>query len=260
VTVSLGRPLFTEARIDVPRPAEHHMTMLNDVDIGSGSLRFAKDYIGIDYHNERHSHIDGLCHVALDGCFFNGRPATSVTAQGAGAVAGAIDALENGQLGRPVLLEVPRAPGIRWVEPGEQVSRADPEAAERGQGVRVGPGDILLVRAGHSRRLHELGPWDPPDAKAGLHPTAALFLAERCVTALGSDGNNDTAPNTTEGIAFPIHGLAINAIGIHLLDYLQFGNVVAHCEAGGRWEFFVAAAPLRLAGETGSPFNLIAIF
>ena len=58
-------------------------------------------------------------------------------------------------------------------------------------------------------------------AKAGLHPTCARFLAERGVAALGSDGNNDTAPSTTAGIEFPIHALALNAIGLHLLDYLQ---------------------------------------
>jgi len=258
VTVSLGRPLVTEARIDVPQPADHHMTMLTDVDIGSGSVRFAKDYVGVDYHNEGHSHIDALCHVAFDGFFFDGQPAESVTTRG--AEAGAIDVLEDGLVGRGVLLDVPRVRGSRWMEPGEHVSREDLEAAERAQGVRVGPGDILLVRTGHDRRFNEFEPWDPTDAKTGLHPTAACFLAERCVAALGSDGNNDTAPSTTEGIAFPIHVLAINAMGIHLLDYLQFEDVVPHCEATGRWEFFFVAAPLRLVGGTGSPLNPIAIF
>ena len=258
LTVSLGRPLVTETRIDVPQPADHHMTMLTDVDIGSGSVRFAKDYVGVDYHNEGHSHIDALCHVAFDGFFFGRQPAGSVTAQG--AQAGAIDVLEDGLVGRAVLLDVPLVRGTRWLEPGEHVFREDLEAAECAQGVRVGPGDILLVRTGHNRRFHELEPWDTRDAKAGLHPTAALFLAERCVAALGSDGNNDTAPSTTEGIAFPIHVLAINAMGIHLLDYLQFEDVVPQCEAVGRWEFFFVAAPLRLVGGTGSPLNPIAIF
>ena len=43
------------------------MTMLPDVDIGSGSVRFAKDYVGVDYHNDGHSHIDAFSHVAYDG-------------------------------------------------------------------------------------------------------------------------------------------------------------------------------------------------
>ena len=97
-------------------------------------------------------------------------------------------------------------------------------------------------------------------AKAGLHPTTAPFLAERCVAALGSDGNNDTAPSTTEGVGFPIHVLAINAMGIHLLDYLQFEDLVRQCEAAQRWEFLFVAAPLRIARGTGSPLNPIAVF
>ena len=258
VTVTLGRPLQTEARIDVPEPADHHMTMLPDVDIGSGSVRFAKDYVGVDYHNDGHTHIDAFCHVAFDGFFFDRIPAGSATDDG--ATVGAIDVLSNGLVGRAVLLDVPRVRGVRWIEPGDFVFREDLEAAEREQGVRAGAGDILLVRTGHMRRLIEFEPWDTRAAKTGLHPTAALFLAERRIAALGSDGNNDTAPSVTEGIDFPIHVLAINAMGVHLLDYLQFEDVVPHCEAAGRWEFLFVAAPLRIVGGTGSPLNPIAIF
>ena len=124
----------------------------------------------------------------------------------------------------------------------------------------MGPGDILLVRTGHARRRAELPPWDTRTAKAGLHPTAANFLAERHVAALGSDGNSDTAPSTTEGVGFPIHVLALNAMGIHLLDYLQLEDLARHCEAVRRWEFLFAAAPLRLVRGTGSPLNPTAIF
>ena len=258
ITITLSQPLRTQARIDVPEPADHHMTMLPDVDIGSGSVRFAKDYVGLDYHNDGHSHIDAFSHVAFEGAFFDGKPDSSVTASGARA--GAIDVLKDGLVGRGVLLDVPRTRGAPWIEPGEHVFREDLEAAERDQGLVVGTGDILLVRTGHARRLAELGPWDTGQAKAGLHPTTAAFLADREVAALGSDGNSDTAPSTTEGVAFPVHVLAINAMGVHLLDYLQFEDVARHCEEVGRWEFLFAAAPLRIMGGTGSPLNPTAIF
>jgi kynurenine formamidase len=257
VTVSLGRPLNTQQRVDNPEPAHHQMTMLTDVDIGSGSLRFAKDYVGVDYHNEGHSHIDALCHVAYEGMLYGGVPDSKVTS--AGAAAGAIDLLRDGLVGRGVLLDVPRARGVRWLEPGEHVFVDDLEAAERQQGVRVDVGDILLVRTGHARRLTELAPWDTRKAKAGMHPSAARFLAERNVAALGSDGNNDTAPSATEGVTFPIHVLAINAMGIHLLDYLRFEDLVRRCEELERWDFCFVAAPLRVEGGTGSPVNPIAI-
>lgn len=258
LTVTLSRPLPTEAGVSNPQPAEHHMTMLTDTDIGSGSLRFAKDYVGADYHNDGHTHIDALCHVAYDGCLYNGWPQDSVDADG--ATLDAIDVLKNGLVGRGVLLDIPRLRGARWLEPGEHVSRDELEAAESEQGLAVSEGDILLVRTGHARRLDELGPWETAAAKAGLHPTAVPFLAERRVAALGSDGNSDTAPSSTEGVAFPIHVLTLNAMGVHLLDYLQFEDLRAVCERTGRWEFLFVAAPLRVDGGTGSPINPIAIF
>jgi kynurenine formamidase len=258
VTVTLSQPLHTKASIDVPEPADHHMTMLPDVDIGSGSVRFAKDYIGADYHNDGHTHIDAFCHVAFDGLFFDGKPDGSVDRRG--GQSGAIDVLKDGLVGRGVLLDVPRVRGVPWMEPGESVFPADLEAAERDQGVRVGTGDILLVRTGHTRRQAELEPWDTGSLKSGLHPTTASFLADRRVAALGSDGNSDTVPSTTEGIAFPMHVLAINAMGVHLLDYLQFEDLARHCEEEGRWEFMFVAAPLRVLGGTGSPLNPLAVF
>jgi kynurenine formamidase len=256
-TVTLGLPLNTHPGVENPEPAVHRMTMLGDTDIGSGTLRFVKDYIGVDYHNDGHSHIDALCHVAFDGAFYNGRSIDSVT--DAGSAANTIEGVRHGLVGRGVLLDVPRVRRRRWLEPGEHVFREDLESAEREQGVTVARGDILLVRTGHSRRLaHER--WDTASAKAGLHPTVAVFLAERGIAALGSDGNSDTAPSITEGIAFPIHVLALNAMGVHLFDYLQFEDLAALCEREERWEFLFATAPLRIVGGTGSPLNPTAIF
>ena len=95
ITVTLSRPLDSHASIDNPAPADHHMTMLPDAGAGPGGLRFAKDYVGADYHNEGHSHIDAYCHVAFDGRLYGGVSAESVTNRGAGA--GAINLLA----GRP---------------------------------------------------------------------------------------------------------------------------------------------------------------
>ncbi len=254
-TVTLSRPLDTRAGSDNPKPAEHRMTLLTDS--GSGPLRFGKDYVGVDYHNDTHSHLDAFCHVAFDGRLYNGRPSAAVTA--AGAATDTVEVLKDGLVGRGVLLDVPRWRGVAWLEPGDHVLVEDLERAEREQGVAVAAGDILLVRTGHARRLAELGPWDTAAAKAGLHPTTARFIAERGVAALGSDGNSDTAPSATEGIDFPIHALALNAIGVHLLDYLQFEDLLDACERAGRWDFLFAAAPLRIVGGTGSPLNPVAI-
>jgi kynurenine formamidase len=257
VSVTLSLPVNTIAAVHNPRPADHHMTA-----VGSAAalppIHFIKDYVGVDYHNDGHTHIDALCHVGFDGLLYNGSPVDTVTADG--ATVGSIEVLQDGLVGRGVMLDIPRLHGRSWLEPGEHVSAEDLERAEHEQGVKVGEGDILLVRTGHARRLAELGPWNTAEAKAGLHPTAMCFVAERRVAVLGSDGNNDTAPSTTEGVDFPIHVLAVTALGIHLLDYLQLEDVRAKCDAAGRWEFLLVAAPLRIVGGTGSPLNPIAIF
>jgi kynurenine formamidase len=158
-----------------------------------------------------------------------------------------------------VLLDIPRLHGVAWLEPGAAVQPDDLLAAESAQGVAIGPGDILLLRTGHARRQAELPPWDAVHAKAGLAPDAVELLAERRIAALGSDGNNDVAPSTTEGIDFPIHVLAINAMGVHLLDYLTFEELSRQCDRMRRWEFLFVAAPLRIDGGTGSPLNPLAI-
>ena len=255
--VTLSLAMDTEKRIDNPNPAVHRMMQLHDTDVGSG-LRFATDYVGADYHHDAHTHIDALCHVAFEGSLYNGRTAGEYTRDGAAAYT--IEVVKDGLVGRGVLLDIPRLRGVPWLEPGDHVFADDLQAAERAQEVTFGKGDILLVRTGHARRLHELGPWDTAQRKAGLHPTTMLLLAERRIAALGSDGNSDTAPSTTEGVGFPVHALALNAMGLPLLDYLQFEDLAPACERSGRWHFLFVGIPLRIVGGTGSPLNPIAIF
>jgi kynurenine formamidase len=255
-TVSLSRPLNTEREPDNPEPADHRMTLLDGGEHPDG-LAFVKDYIGVDYHNDSHSHLDALCHVSYDGSLYNGLPADSVSE--AGAAVETVEALKDGLVGRGILLDVPRVRGVSWLEPGDSVLPGDLEAAERRDGVSVGEGDILLIRTGHATRLDELGPWDTASSKAGLHPSCAEFLAERQVAALGCDGNSDTAPSVTEGIGFPIHVLTLAAMGVHLLDYLHLDELARICQEADRWEFLFVAAPLRIVGGTGSPLNPIAI-
>jgi kynurenine formamidase len=256
LTVSLGLPLDTEQRPDNPAPAQHRMTHLSDHD--AGDVQFVKDFVGVDFHNDGQSHLDALCHVSFRGNLYGGAPDTSANAEG--ATIGDVEAVADGIVGRGVLLDIPRLRGTPWVEPGDEVGPDELTAAERSQDVHIGPGDILLVRTGHNHRLDELGPWDTGQNKAGLHPSAAALLTERRVAVLGSDTNSDTAPSRTEGVTYPMHVLAVNATGLHLLDYLQLDPLAATCERLGRWDFLCVVAPLRIPGGTGSPVNPIAVF
>ncbi len=255
-TVSLEAPVVDQVTADNPDPAHHPMTGTAD-GAKHGGVSFAMDRVEMNVHGNADSHMDALCHVMYDGTLYNGVPAGTVTSKGATELT--IEVAGDGVVGRGVLLDIPRLHGVPWLEPGDFVTTDDLVAAEQAQQVRVGKGDLLFVRVGHRRRRDELGPWDAASARAGLHPTAMEFVADRQVAVLGSDGNNDTAGNAGDQAGFPVHVLAINALGVHLLDYLQFGELVPACQEAGRWSFLCVIAPLRLHAGTGSPVNPIAI-
>jgi len=260
--VRLGRSVTLAAALagsaaDNPEPGARHMKHLPGESSDVPGLSFAVDQMAMNLHGNADSHIDALCHVSYRGELYNGVAPEAVTSQGASELS--IDDARDGIAGRGVLLDIPALRGVPWLEPGDCVTAADLAAAQQAQQVDVGPGDLLFVRVGHRRRRDELGPWDAADGRAGLHPQAMEYLAERQVAALGSDGNSDTAPSVVDGVAFPVHVLAINAMGLHLLDYLQFEDLLPVCESAGRWSFLCVIAPLRLPGGTGSPVNPIAI-
>ncbi|MEU4084580.1 cyclase family protein [Streptomyces aureus] len=255
--VSLAAPVQTRPGPDDPEPAVHRMTGAVAGRLPAEGLDFARDHFAMNVHGDADSHLDALCHVVYDGTLYGGVDARTLTDDGAGALS--VDLVRDGIVGRGVLLDIPGLRGVPWLEPGEQVGAAELAAAEAAQGVRVGPGDLLFVRVGHRLRREEQGPWDPAAARAGLHPGAMEFLAERRVVALGGDGNNDAAPSRTEGVDYPVHVLAVHAMGLHLLDYLRFEDLVPLCRREGRWSFLCVVAPLRLPGATGSPVNPIAV-
>jgi kynurenine formamidase len=255
-TVTLAAPLARSAP-DNPEPAARHMKRLPGEPSDVPGVSFAADQLVLNVHGDVDSHIDALCHVSYEGTMYNGVRPGAVTSQGASELS--IEDARNGIVGRGVLLDIPRLRGVPWLEPGDSVSAAELAAAEAAQQVQVGPGDVLFVRVGHRRRRDELGPWDVAKSRAGLHPDALAYLAEHQIAALGSDSNSDTAPSVVEGVAFPVHVLAIQAMGLHLLDYLQFEDLLRACEAAGRWTFLCVVAALRLPGGTGSPVNPIAI-
>jgi kynurenine formamidase len=283
-SVSLASSLEYTAGPDNPAPMTHEMTGAGSAGAGSpgagsasagpasagsggtasggttsakSGLAFALDRFSMDVHGDAASHIDALCHVIYDGRLYNDVDAAAITPDGAAAES--IEVARHGIAGRGVLLDIPRLRGVPWLEPGDHVTTEELAGAEAAQGVKIGRGDLLFVRVGHHRRRTELGAWDAAASRAGLHPTALEFIADRGVAVLGSDSNNDTAPSSADGVDFPVHVLAINALGMHLLDYLQFEDLVPLCEQAGRWSFLCVIAPLRLPGGTGSPVNPIAI-
>lgn len=257
-TVSMALALASEPAVDNPRPLAHFMIQAGH-DSSRNRLGYTADYFAIAPHGFATTHLDALCHILFRGKMYNGFDATEVGSSGARKCG--IEVAREGIVGRGVLLDIPLARGISWLEPGEAISPADLDAAERAQGVTVEEGDLLLVRTGRVARRMSVGPWDPwRQGMAGLEASCLPWLHQRRIAVLGSDGASDVMPSGQEKVLLPIHVGALAFMGIHLIDNADLEAVAATCARTGRYQFALCLAPLNLEGGTASPVNPIGLF
>lgn len=266
VSVSCARPIPRgEQAPDITNPFLHFMTGTGEGFAGQksepGRMQGTGDFYGIAYHGYYFTHLDANCHILYNGQMYNGQSAALVTAR-EGAKAGAIGLVHMGVVTRGVLLDIPRARGVKWLEPGKdhQIFPEDLDAAEQAQKVRVEQGDALLIRTGHWRRRKELGAWPLAQGRAGLHGACLPWLRERGVAMLGSDSANDAVPSGYEAYIQPVHQIGIPILGLWLMDNGNLEELAAACEQRSRWQFMFMLAPLRVETGTGSPVNPLAIF
>lgn len=245
-----------------PWPAEHRMIRAGDAPDYPGvpGLSVALDYIGVQHHGVACAHIDALCHVFVRGRMYNGYPAADV--KSTGAERNDVLPMADGIVTRGVLLDLPRALGVDYLDGMTRIGPDELDAAERSGNAAVTGGDVLIVHKGRERRIGARGLFDPAVAgMPGLHPLCVPWLHERGVAVLGSDCMNDPQPNfPCEGWPIPVHYLGICGMGMTLLHNLDTQALADACQRFGRSEFLLTIAPLKVPGGTGSPVNPVAVF
>jgi hypothetical protein len=262
VTVSLAHFVSEEEAIDSQTfgPTEHWMT---SVDPATGLPRFALDAISFSLHDGQLSHLDALCHYRtrerIDGDYliFNGYR-QQLDADGCKDLA--IDRMAGGYVTRGILIDLPHLRGVDWLEPTTPIFVSDLEEWESYAGVRVGPGDALLVRTGRWAMREQEGPWRYGQGGAGLHASVLPWLHERGVALLVGDAVNDVQPSGVEGLNRPVHQLTQVNIGLPIVDNGYLEDVAREAAARRRWAFMVSWQIPRIVGGTAAPFNATATF
>ena len=253
VTVSLARDLNTVQDAVNANPFEHTLAVSR-----FSEHEVAGDRYSIQYHGFAHSHLDGLPHFAHEGQMYNGFPVSGLTTSGAEHLG--IHNAQDGIVSRGVLVDMARHKGVDFLEPGTAITVADLEDWEQTTGIRIGAGDVLLIRTGRWEAVRQLGQWNFVERAAGAHASVAAWLKARDVSVIGSDGVSDVMPSGIEGLANPLHELVIVSLGMPILDNLDLDAVARASRERQRWEFLFVGAPLRVRGGTGSPLNPLAVF
>jgi kynurenine formamidase len=256
--VSCSRAISPKQSTEVPSPASHQMLSSGETAPKSG-LGVATDWIGISFHGYEVTHLDSLGHIFWNQRGYNNVPASSVS-MSAGANRGSIEVARNGIVTRGVLLDMPYALSVEWLEPGHAIVPKDLERAEELQGLRVGIGDALFIRTGRDLRSALHGAINPSrDGAPGLDISCLPWIHERSISVLISDSVNDAMPSGVPDSLCPIHSVGLVAMGLWLVDNAHLETLSERCAVRESWEFLSVLSPLVIATATGSPVNPLAI-
>jgi kynurenine formamidase len=269
VPVSLARDAETEPAVDNPQPIVRAASGRGPARGGPNANAQPKappsdssstgDTFFISYHGYVHTHMDSLCHFFYKNQMYNGFSRDEVTPE-KGAAKNSILNFKNGIMTRAILMDIPRLKGVDYLEPGARIYPEDLDAWEKKAHVKVGSGDVVIIRTGRWARRAAKGAWPVSDGLPGLYVTCAKWLHSRDVAILGSDAAQDVLPSGIDGISQPIHTLVLVAMGMPIFDNLDLETISKEAAKRNRWEFLITAAPAAVPFATGSVLNPIVTF
>lgn len=238
----------------------HVMTILpGDIDSPDG-LTVADDMITMPLQCA--TQWDGLAHVGYDDLTYNNVQASHTITAMNGASRNSIDKTLPGMVGRGVLLDIARLRGVEWIRvEDDPITVAELEQAELDQGVRLGPGDALLVRTGWRRKSIVEG-WTAEwmAGNPGLDFSCADWICARELATVAADNYSiEIQPSRTPGARLPLHCVLIRDVGMMFGEMFDLEALAADCAVDGQWDFFFSGPPLRITNGVGSTASPIAV-
>src|SRR6185503_16780854 len=86
-----------------------------------------------------------------------------------GCTKSAVDRMGPGYVTRGVLVDMPLLKKVKFLEPSTPIYVEDLEEWERFANVKIGAGDVLIIRGGRWAKREADGPWAYGQGGAGLH-------------------------------------------------------------------------------------------
>ena len=149
-----------------------------------GGLGYADDTIVMPLQCA--SQWDALSHIFDRGRMWNGRSADLVSA--AGAQACGIQTMRDKIVSRGLLFDVPRSKGLDYLEPGYPITEDDLDRCLQESGLRIGSGDMAIIRTGQMGycKRHGWGDYAGGDAP-GLSFSTFDWIHRHELAAIATD-------------------------------------------------------------------------
>jgi len=203
------------------------------------------------------THWDALAHVSYGGRMYNGVPTAAVTEHGASRLGA--DRIGT-VVGRGVLLDVARAAGVDRLDGGTALTPADLDRAADMAGVRVGEGDIVMLRTGQMQLLHAGDRLGYAISTAGPSLETVTWFHGRGVAAVATDNLSfEVFPGEVDGLVLPVHMLHIVEMGLLQGQNFDLEALAADCAEDGRYDFLLLATPEPFVAACGAPVAPVAV-
>ncbi|MDP3071406.1 MAG: cyclase family protein [Opitutaceae bacterium] len=229
----------------------------------------------ISMYTHMGTHIDALNHFGLDGKIWNGFSADRHLGDKGWKKTGAETIPPI--IARGVLIDVAAYKGVDALAHNYRVNSDDLKGALHRQGVKLAPGDVVLIRTGQARHYHDAAKY--LHEYPGVSLEAVKWLVERKGTMLlGADNLSleaftaeelglaalilgeenpklETLPAGSEGNWVPVHTYLLAEKGVMFIEQLQLEELARDQV----YEFAFIAASLKLRGASGAPMRPIAL-
>ena len=224
-----------------------------------GGLHYADDKINAFLQGS--TQYDALGHVWYDGQLYNGFDARTTVG---GMDKASIEPIaQRGVVGRGVLLDMARFRGKPYLDTAETYTHEDLLACAAQQGVELRKHDIILIRTNYLQLFFELGDkFYEGFCEPGLvySPELVHWFQDMEIPNLVTDTiANEITTDPNNGVALVLHNALMRNLGIAFTEIVDLEKLAADCADDGRYEFFYAAAPLKVALGSGAPVNPLAI-
>jgi kynurenine formamidase len=224
-----------------------------------GGLHYADDKINAFLQGS--TQYDALGHVWFDGQLWNGYDAR--TTVGGMDKASVEPIAQRGVVGRGVLLDMARHRNKTYLETAETYTHEDLLACAAAQGVELRKRDIIVIRTNYLQLFFDVGDkFYEGFCEPGLvySPELVQWFADMEIPNLVTDTiANEITTDPNSGVALVLHNALMRNLGIAFTEIVDLEKLAASCAEDGRYEFFYAAAPIKVAQGSGAPVNPLAI-